>query len=326
MTTITAPDSTLLAAIDAGSNGLRFAIGRVDASGALIQLEHMRESVRLGADTFTTGVFSENTLQAAVGAFSRFAGLIKVNGITHYRAVATSAARDASNGALMVSRILEETGIRLEIIDGLEEARLVFGGVSAAVDLHARTALLIDMGGGSIAITIARDAVIVTSETFPLGGVRLLSQLRAAGQTEADVETRIAPLRAQVSELIQAKRGGRGIDICVATGGNPERLGRLRATLVGKNKVGKIKLSDLDAMIDAMMLLTPEQRVEKLEMRPDRADVIVVAAIVLRAILRDAGITKAITPNVGVAQGLLQQLAAGLQRAPDAQDRPQGDL
>jgi len=318
MSTGAFPSSALVAGIDAGSNGMRFAIGRVEETGELRQLEHIRESVRLGADAFTTGTFSQATLDAAVAAFSRFAGLVKVNGIEYSRAVATSATRDASNGQALVARVLDATGIQIEIIDGLEEAQLVFAGVAAAVDLSDQNALLIDMGGGSIAITVARDAVVLASETFPLGSVRLLSQLRASGKSEADVEECVAPVRSAVADLIRTTLKGRSVDICVATGGNPECLGRLRGPLVGKAKLGKVKLSDLDTMIEALLELSPEQRSEKLDLRADRADVIVIAATVLRAILKDAGASRAITPGVGLVQGLIQQLAAGVRRARSA--------
>src|SRR6185369_12418382 len=111
--------------------GMRFAIGRVEPSGQLVQLEHLRESVRLGADTFTTGTFSAATLEKATAAFERFAALIKVNSIERYRAVATSATRDSANGQELVARIREATGLELEVIDGLEEGALVFSAVSA---------------------------------------------------------------------------------------------------------------------------------------------------------------------------------------------------
>ena len=303
----------LVAAIDAGSNGIRFAIGRVEVNGDFRELENVRESVRLGADAFSSGHFSEATMASATAAFERFAGLMRANGIVHYRAVATSATRDTANGKELVARILEATGIRIEIIDGLEEAHLVFAGVAAEVDLMGRTALLVDMGGGSVELTVARDGVALGCVALAMGGVRLLSQLRAGGGSERDLQELLLPFEGATSELIKSQLKKKNVEVCIATGGNPARLGRLRTALLGKSKVGKVKLTDLDRMIDLLVELTPKERETRLDMRPDRADVIVIAAIVLRMILREAEVQKALTPGVGLAEGLLRQVAARVQ-------------
>jgi len=300
----------LVAAIDAGSNGIRFAIGRVESDGKFEELENIRESVRLGADAFSVGRFSEATFATATAAFERFAGLMRANGIEHYRAVATSATRDTSNGKELVAHIRETTGIRVEIIDGLEEAHLVFAGVAAEVDLTGRTALLIDMGGGSVEITVARDGVALGCLALPMGGVRLLSQLRAAGKTERHAEELLEPFHGAAAGLIRTELKGKPVEVCVATGGNPKSLGSLRVPLLGKSKVGKVKLADLDRMIELLLDMTPAERETALDLRPDRADVVVIAAIVLRMIMREAEVTKTLTPGVGLAEGLLRQVAA----------------
>jgi len=305
----------LVAAIDAGSNGMRFAIGRVEADGRLTELEHLRESVRLGADTFTTGTLSPETLDLATRAFERFSGLIKINAIARYRAVATSATRDATNGRDLVARVSERTGLMLEVIDGLEEGALIFAAVAATIDLRGRTALLVDLGGGSIAVTIARDGVITASHCYPLGGVRLLSELRRTNRSERDLGGMISSQIDDISQVIAASPGGRNVDFAVATGGNPEALGKLRQDLLGKGKADKLKRSELDEMIDRLLALTPEQRMDELDLRADRADVIAIAAIVLRAILEKAGVEKVVTPGVGVAQGVLERLAADVREA-----------
>jgi len=299
----------VIAAIDAGSNGMRLAIGRVNGDGVVHEIESIRESVRLGADAFATGQLTEATMDAAVGAFERFAERIRAHEVDHLRAVATSAARESSNSRALVARIRKATGIRLEIIDGLEEAQLVFGGVATAIDMTNRSALLIDMGGGSVEVTVAHNGLALGCETLGLGAVRLLSQLKASGKTEADVDDVIAPFRGAVAGLVKAEIRQQKPDVCIGTGGNLECLGRLRGPLLGKEKLGKVKLADLDVMIDKLLDMTPAKRVADLGLRADRADVVAIAAIVLRMVMRDAGVTKTITPGVGLNQGLLQQVA-----------------
>jgi exopolyphosphatase/guanosine-5'-triphosphate,3'-diphosphate pyrophosphatase len=300
---------TIIAAIDAGSNGMRLAIGRVGDDGAVRELENLREPVRLGGDAFASGQLSEATMDAAVAAFQRFAGRIKEHEATHVRAVATSAAREASNSPTLVARIRKATGIRLEIIDGLEEAQLIFAGVAGAVDLTNRAALLIDMGGGSVEVTVARDGLALGCETLGLGAVRLLAQMKELGKSEADVGELVAPFRGATASLVKAEIKDQKLDVCIGTGGNLECLGRLRVPLLGKEKLGKVKLSDLDVMIDKLLAMTPAQRTEKLGLRPDRADVVAIAAIVLRMVMQDAGVTKTLTPGVGLNQGILRQVA-----------------
>jgi len=299
----------VIAAIDAGSNGMRLAIGRIADDGAVRELENIREPVRLGADAFSTGQLSETTIDAAVAAFERFQALIEKSEATHVRAVATSAAREASNSRALVARIRKATGIRLEIIDGLEEAQLVFAGVAGVVDLTNRSAMLIDMGGGSVELTIARNGLALGCETLGLGAVRLLAQMKELGKSEGDTEVLIAPFRGAASGLIKAEIKDGKPEVCIGTGGNLECLGRLRGPLLGKEKLGKVKLADLDMMIDKLLAMSPAQRVEQLGLRPDRADVVAIAAIVLRMVMQDAGVTKALTPGVGLNQGLLRQIS-----------------
>jgi exopolyphosphatase/guanosine-5'-triphosphate,3'-diphosphate pyrophosphatase len=299
----------VIAAIDAGSNGMRLAVAGMEDDGSVREIENIREPVRLGADAFATGQLSDTTIDAAVAAFERFQGLIKEHGATHVRAVATSAAREASNSRTLVARIRKATNIRLEIIDGLEEAQLVFAGVASAVDLTHRSAMLIDMGGGSVELTIARNGLALGCETLALGAVRLLAQMKELGKSESDADDLIAPFRGAVSGLVKAEIKDEKPDICIGTGGNLECLGRLRGPLLGKEKLGKVKLADLDVMIDKLLAMTPAQRIEKLGLRPDRADVVAIAAIVLRMVMQDAGVARTLTPGVGLNQGLLRQIA-----------------
>jgi exopolyphosphatase/guanosine-5'-triphosphate,3'-diphosphate pyrophosphatase len=298
-----------IAAIDAGSNGMRLAIAKLNGSKALRELEYIREPVRLGGDAFGLGEFTEPTMDAAAAAFDRFAERIKHHGVRHVRAVATSAAREASNTPALTARVRKSSGIRLEVIDGLEEAQLVYKGVSTAVDLTGKSALLIDMGGGSVELTVVRDGHALGCETLGLGAVRILGKLGETGRQEADAVELIEPFRGSAAELVRAELKDQKLDVCVGTGGNLECLGRLRGPLLGKEKLGKIKASDLDTMIEKLLAMAPAQRSAKLGLRADRADVVAIAAIVLRWILTENRIGKVLTPGVGLTQGLLRQMA-----------------
>jgi len=133
----------------------------------------------------------------------------------------------------------------------------------------------------------------------------------AAARAQAG-EVRIgmsAAFRGAAAGLVRAEIKEQKPDVCIGTGGNLECLGKLRGPLLGKEKLGKVKLADLDVMIDKLLAMTPAQRIEKLGLCPDRADVVALAAIVIRMVMQDAGVTKTLTPGVGLNQGLLRQVA-----------------
>lgn len=303
------PDTTPIAAIDAGSNGIRLIVGEVDAAGAVREVEATREAVRLGADAFGPGVFGEATLNAAAAAFARFADTMRAHGVQRSRAVATSATREAANGPALVERIDETCGIKLEIIDGLEEARLAFLGTSATIDLAGTNALMVDIGGGSLEVTAAIDGRAVGAESLPIGPVRLLERLRRDGAGEADAPRYLAAHAGAVRHLIAAEFGGAPVDVCIGAGGNVVRMAELRVDALGEAEGGMVTPADLDALIAQLLPMSTDERMARYGMRPDRADVIVLAMMVMRTALAEAGAARALVPGTGLKEGLLREVA-----------------
>jgi exopolyphosphatase/guanosine-5'-triphosphate,3'-diphosphate pyrophosphatase len=303
-------EPTHVAAIDVGSNGIRMVIGEIDDDARLTEVESVRESVRLGEDAFRNGKFADATIGKAVKAFERFSKLMAEHEVSRCRAVATAAMRESSNGRDLARAVREATGIKLEIINGLEEAQLVFTAVAHEVDLGQRTALLVDMGGGSVEVTVARNGHAMASESLRLGPVRLLQKLREKGLEEDDAAQLIAKFRGNVAGLVRGVlEDHEHLDVCIGTGGNIETLGRLRTQLLPKIKTGKVKLADLEEMVEKLLKMKVSQRVDKLGLRPDRADVIAIAAMVVRMIMQDADVPRMLCPGVGLKDGLLRQLA-----------------
>ena len=297
-----------IGAVDVGSNGIRMVVAEVDDQGQLHEIESSREPVRLGADAFQKGRISPAAINKTVKAFVRFAKIFQAHQVTKVRAVATSAVRDAANGRQIIDRILDVTGLRLQVISGLTEAQLVFEAVAGSVNLQGKTAMLVDMGGGSVEITISRNGQAMGSETLPLGCVRLMQELRKRRWSESRTEQLIARYRGTISGLVRAELDDEHPQVVVGTGGNIETLARLRTVLLPKIKTGKVKLSDLDLMVPKLLDMSVQQRIRRLGLRPDRADVITIAAIVLRMVMQDAGIYRLLAPGVGLKDGLLRQL------------------
>ncbi len=163
-----------IAAIDIGSNAMRMVIGRADYDGNLETIENLRLPVRLGQDVFSTGQIGEETAQLAVDAFIRFRKVADDHKVEKIRAVATSAMREAANSDLLCDRILHATGIDIDVVNGDEEARLIYLAVANVINLKSRRAILIDIGGGSVEVTLSQAGNILSTESYNMGTVRLL--------------------------------------------------------------------------------------------------------------------------------------------------------
>lgn len=311
---------TTIAAIDVGSNGIRMLVGRIEVgrsdaaqlssnlphdNGNITTLESIRLPVRLGQDAFTVGRFSEQTMEMAVDAFRRFRTVAHQYEVSRARAVATSAMREAVNSRELMDRIAEETGFHIDVISGEEEARLIHLAVSSAVDLHGKTALLIDIGGGSIEVLLSNSENIISVESFDLGTVRLLRKLDDAEGRSLPLQRLLHEYAASARRYIGQEIGKDRVNICLGTGGNIEEMGRLRRRLLKRQRLDRISLDDLDTLIDRLGQMSVEERVEKLGLNPDRADVILPAAIVLQMIAKEARVKTVRIPGVGLKDGIL---------------------
>src|SRR5207249_4192359 len=236
--------------------------------------ESVREPVRLGRDVFTRGSVSDETVEQAVAAFQRFRERLTQRGVESFRAVATSALREARNRNAVTSRIKEATGIELDVIGGEEEARLIYLAVTGRIDLKDQRALLIDIGGGSVEVVLVDHGQIVATDSFRMGAVRLLQEL---GDSKAGARRFNKLVREYVDatrKRLRKKIGAKKIHLCIATGGNPESLGDLRKARFDKAS-DLIKVEELKELAKELQRLSVEERMRRYDLRPDRADVIV---------------------------------------------------
>ena len=298
----------VLASIDVGSNALRLAIADVDSQQRITMVESLREPVRLGQDVFTNGSISEGTMDQAVAAFEKFRHAIELRGASWTKAVATSAVREALNRELFVDRLASASGIDLVAIGAEEEARLIYLAVAEKLNLKSKLAMLIDIGGGSTEITLAEHESIIVSESFRLGAVRLLNLFEEKKHGEAKFNQLIREYMDATQKRIKKELGSRKIELCVGTGGNIETLGDLRRSVLRKERDTELSDDDLDALVKKLLGMTYEQRIQELGLRPDRADVIVPASMVLQKIMRVAGVSEVVIPHVGLKDGVLTDM------------------
>ena len=294
-----------IAAIDVGSNAMRMVVGRVVYDGKIEIVENLRLPVRLGQDAFTTGVVSDEIAHQALDAFIRFSKVVDDYDVDKLRCVATSAMREITNSHLLIDRISRTAGIEIEIISGEEEARLIHLAVAQSVNLKNKHALLIDIGGGSVEVTLSLNGNILSTESYNMGTVRLLKKL--SGEKNAAM-----PFHKLVREYAEAARhridreiGTKRIDICIGTGGNIEEMGKLREKLFKRDNDRAITLEELDKLVETLSRMKVEERIRKFKLKPDRADVILPASIVLQMIAHEAKVREVIIPSVGLKDGVL---------------------
>lgn len=301
-----------LAAIDVGSNALRLVVGSVDGDRKLTILENLRESVRLGQDVFTQGSMTEETLSRAAEAFVRFRAAVDLHGVRWTKAVATSAVREALNRETFVRRMAETAAIEVDVIGPEEEARLIHLAVAERVNLKNRLALLIDMGGGSTEITLVSDGSILATESFRMGAVRLLQVLEEKKHGERHFGQLVREYADAAQRRITRELGDRKIDLCIGTGGNIESLGEIRREVFDKDRASVLTRDELDTLVKKLQAMTFAERIQQFRLRPDRADVIVPAAIVLQKVIRLAKVDEVQIPGVGLKDGLLLDMVQEL--------------
>jgi exopolyphosphatase/guanosine-5'-triphosphate,3'-diphosphate pyrophosphatase len=298
-----------IAAIDVGSNGIRMVVGRVDPHRRVRVVENIRLPVRLGTDAFTTGVASEEVIRQAVEALLQFRRIIRDYGVGRIRAVATSAVRELSNQDILLDRIARSAFIEVQVIGGEEEARLVHLAVSHAMDLDGKRALLVDIGGGSVEVTLCKGGEILSTDSYDMGTVRVLEKLGHRNGDPIPFERLAQEYADAAKRHIDRDTGGAKVDVFVGTGGNVEEMGKLRQRLFRRPSDQAITLAELDALTERLKGLTLEERVRQLNLRPDRADVLLPAAIVIRLFAHQAGVKKVFIPKVGLKDGVLQDMA-----------------
>jgi exopolyphosphatase/guanosine-5'-triphosphate,3'-diphosphate pyrophosphatase len=311
-----------LAAIDIGSNAIRLRIVDVDPpvmgpEGARFypfkDVHTDRASVRLGHDVFTKGHLEPEVIGAACEALKRFRGAMDDAKVERYRAVATSAAREASNGDILVERAEREAGVHVEVIEGVEEARLVQMAVLERVTLTGRTALLIDIGGGSTELTLLRGKTADFTRSLPVGTVRLIeSFLEGKGPVSERQRRLLEEYVGRVSD--EALREIRAIasgplDMLVGTGGNIETLADLCPIPSAFPESRAIEVSAMRRLLDELSAASLDERIQRFGLRADRADTIIPAATVLHHVASACGSASIMAPGVGLKEGLLVDLA-----------------
>jgi exopolyphosphatase/guanosine-5'-triphosphate,3'-diphosphate pyrophosphatase len=301
-----------IAAIDVGSNAIRFYVVEPTEGSSYRVVENLREAIRLGGDVFLTGTIREENIQKAESAFRRFAQLLKTHSVKTVRAVATCAIREAGNGDLALDRLEHASGIRVEVITGDEEAYLITLAVGKRIPLKKQNALIVDLGGGSVEISFVENGKITTTESHNFGAVRLLDILSSAGEELAQDGAFLKEYMELVSRKLSRRLGVRKAPLLIATGGNIEAVAQIPDVQAEPHPdypetVG-IKPSNLRRLMEEIAGMTVKTRMEKFGLREDRADVILPACYVYHKIAEINGSEEILVPRVSLKDGIVLDL------------------
>lgn len=283
-----------LAAIDIGSNAIRFQVSSILDNGKRIlfkKLEYVRFPLRLGHDVFSTGRISERSIEKFKKLMTAYKLLIDLYEVDDYMFCATSAMRESENGAKLVKDIKDELGVTIEIIDGNREAELINKAIISY--LTTSTYLHIDVGGGSTELNLFTGGKKIKTRSFKVGSVRVLEH--------NDQPAMWDEMENWIKENVKKEYGK---VTAVGTGGNISKIFEL-AQLKPHRQMSLKKVKEIKEMVESHSL---EDRIYKLQMNPDRADVIVPASDIYMRAMEWAKARYILVPEVGLKDGMLLNL------------------
>lgn len=284
------------AAIDIGSNAIRLLIATVIEKEGVEPLfkktSLVRVPIRLGADVFLEEKISEKNYLRMVDAMQAFSLLMKNHNVVEYRACATSAMREARNGKEVADKILTETGIKIHIIDGKDEAAII-----ASTDLKDliednKVFLYVDVGGGSTEFTVYANGKSVTSRSFKLGTVRILNDMVRESIWD------------EVQDwIVENTKTYNKVEV-IGSGGNINSIYKYSGKKIGK----PLSYFFLSNYYEKIKEMTYHERIFELQMNPDRADVIIPATRIYLSAMKWSKAKNIFVPKIGLADGIVKSI------------------
>ncbi|MFN0033376.1 MAG: Ppx/GppA phosphatase family protein [Flavobacteriales bacterium] len=280
------------AAIDIGSNAIRLLIEEVHLHEGKYHIEKVsltRVPVRLGEEVFGSGKLSTDRISQLVKTMRAFWYLMDVHGIEYFRACATSAMREAANSKEVLQRVSTEANIHIDVLTGEEEANLIFENYFAQNLDNGGNYLYIDVGGGSTELTLIKSGKRIKAQSFELGTVRILAG--AVKKSEWQKARQWVKNTLTVQQKLTA----------IGTGGNINTIFKIQ----GKKPNELLSLKELKAQHTALNKLSLEERITKMKLKPDRADVVIPACEIYIELMQAANISNMMVPKIGLADGII---------------------
>lgn len=290
-------ENTCYAAIDIGSNAARLLIKKQnpkDSQKKFTKLLLLRVPLRLGFDVIKSQEISEKKAKKLCRLMKAYRQMMLIYDVDVYRACATSAMRDAKNGTEIIELIKKETNINIEIIEGKEEAKLIYGNHLECMQDRKGNFIYVDVGGGSTEINFISNGELIFTKSYNIGTVRSLS-----GTVEKETITK---LEADLDKLATQYKE---INI-IGSGGNINKLYKMAENKDPQTQ--RLSVTEIQKLYNKLSSLTVAQRIEEFNLNEDRADVIVPAAQIFLLVASRTNATFIHVPVMGLADGIIDAL------------------
>ncbi len=299
-----------IATIDIGTNSVHMIVVRVRPDLSFEVIDREKAMVRLGAGGLDGRALTTDAMGAALQALSKFKRLAESHQVDHIVAAATSATREARNGGEFLARILRETGIRPRVIAGPEEARLIHQAAVYGADVGAARAVVIDVGGGSVEITLGTAASIQLARSFKIGVIRLTEHFVTSDPLVERDQRKLSKFILGEIDRHCEQIAAAGFDRVIGTSGTILSLGAVAATLARgapppELRNLRVPAKHLHRLRKDVVARDLEQRLARPGLDPRRADLIVAGAVLLDTILRRLGADELTLCDLALREGLV---------------------
>ncbi|HII00828.1 TPA: Ppx/GppA family phosphatase [Methanosarcinaceae archaeon] len=303
-------EGRVVAFIDIGTNSVRLLLVRINQNGSYKPLTKQKESVRLGDKEFIDRILQPEAMQRAVIVCKKFVELARAYGAEEVIAVATSATRDASNKVQFLEMLKSEANLEVCPISGIEEARLIYLGVSSGLRLGDSRALLIDIGGESTEVSVGGDKQYYFLHSFNLGAIRLTNMFLPDETGPVSMERyRLIKAHIRRKAMLVIKELSRyRINCAVGSSGTIENLARIAFVYLhktGQENYDRLGYEDLKTIVGDMCALPLEERRKFPGINSQRADILIAGAAIIETLMEEMGLSEIRISKRGLREGLL---------------------
>lgn len=306
-------DGVRLAAIDIGSNSIRQIIADVSPEGRIRVLDEMKAAPRLGTGLDRAGRLNEDSMGHALEALQRMATLARQYGVAKVEAVATSAVRDAANGRTFLDLVRRETGLRIRLLHGEEEARLAFRSALAHFDLARGRSVVMDVGGGSLELAMAADGLVERLVSLPYGAIRMTEQYLGVTPSRKDIRKLRQAVRDDIRKALPL-RDWRGAQL-ICSGGTFTNLAGIylyrqgTSSAAGRVHGTRVPREELEHIIDLLQACSSEERAQVRGLNVGRSDIILAGLVVAAEVMARIESRELLVSAYGIREGLLLESA-----------------
>lgn len=310
------PEDVRIAAVGIGSNSIRQVVADVSPGGEIRIIDEMKAAPRLGEGVSETGRMNDAAMRNAIDALQRMAIITRQMGTVRTEAVATSAVRDAENGADFVAAVRDATGLVVRVLDGEEEALLSYRSALAHFDLAVGRAVVMDIGGGSLELALSADGLLDGLLSFPLGAISMTEKFFADARNGERAGRQLDELRRFVRGELRAsvsRRDWHGARL-IGSGGTFTNLAGMMLARQGIGRASSVHgtivtRTELEHLLDLLQGMSPSQRQTVPGLSPARTDIIVAGLAVAAEVMARIEARELVVSGFGIRDGLMLEAA-----------------